>query len=170
MASFISTIVRSHYQMTGPEERKCISSFDRRSSHHLCHVAFLSKHPLTQPRNQNDDNDHLCRWPWSWLQTSPYSCLLSEGAPDRWSVTTRNLVSEGRVDNSIQLHQKRIIISNLPFPSWYSFHTPGVLPVSSTVPANYKVLWLSVTHVNVKVIFWHQIHIMENETVPVCFF
>lgn len=75
-----------------------------------------------------------------------------------------------REHSSIQLPEKRNIISKLAFSSWFSFHVHGFLPVSSTVPANYKVLWLSVTHVNVKVILWHQIHIMENETVPVLFF
>lgn len=99
-----------------------------------------------------------------------YTVLFWQKALQRQSVTTKKLVSWGRVGISIELHQKRNIISNMAFPSWYSFCIPGFLPVSSTVPANYKVLWLSVTHVNVKVIFWHQIHIMENETVPVRFF
>lgn len=86
------------------------------------------------------------------------------------SFASKTPVSGGWVDSSTQLHQKKNVISNIIFPSCCSFHFPGFLPVSSIVPANYKVLWLSVTHVNVKVILWHQIHIMENETVPVCFF
>lgn len=96
--------------------------------------------------------------------------ILSEGAPEKQSITTRNQVSDRRERSSIQLPEKRNIISKLAFSSWFSFHVHGFLPVSSTVPANYKVLWLSVTHVNVKVILRHQIHIMENETVPVLFF
>lgn len=94
--------------------------------------------------------------------------LLLESAPERWSITIRNMVSDGRKHSSTQLDKKRDIIRNLALSDRSSFH--GFLPVSSTVPANYKVLWLSVTHVNIEVILWHQIHIMENETVPVLFF
>lgn len=161
-----SVTVRSHPQITGSRNCECISSFDRRSLHNLWHTAFLSKHPLIQPQKRE-------LWQWSFVQVT--TGLTAEVSvqfciPERWSVTTRNLVSGGRVDTNTQFHQKRNIISNMAFPCWYSFHIAGFLPVSSIVPANYKVLWLCVTHVNVKVVFWHQIHIMENETVPVFFF
>lgn len=77
---------------------------------------------------------------------------------------------EGRKHSSIQLEKKRDIIRNLALSGCCSCHVRGFLPVSSTVPANYKVLGLSVTHVNIEVILWHQIHVMENETVPALFF
>lgn len=43
----------------------------------------------------------------------------------------------------------------------------AALPVASAVPANHQVLGLIATRVKVEVILWHQIHVVEYETVPV---
>lgn len=41
------------------------------------------------------------------------------------------------------------------------------LPVPCAVPAHHQVLWLTPTHVDVMVVLWHEIHVMEDEAIPV---
>lgn len=154
MAIFISTILRSYCQATEPRECRYISSLDIRS--------VVCCFPLTIPPE----------WPFLWVITglsSKISVWTSVRKHSRGGEHYhQKAVSDERKHSTIQL-AKRDIIRYLAL-SDCSFHIDGFLPVSSTVPANYKVLWLSVTHVNIEVVFWHQIHIVENETVPVLFF